>query len=268
MMSTVRTVAFVPPTLVAHSVSRGARSSMTHASPVTFAARQPRMAVAPLPDDTALDMLSFAMSGPGLFVGTIFALSGIAIVLLFGEVGPRQANSSTFFFLRLEVPSPTRVELPDGSVRNLRAGETLLRLSTREACTAVARRLPQDGLKYSVYRAGGGSMTLLQTFPKEINAKGGAWPSNVVQRRDEGFLDARWEEYQRLGENSDMDDEWKKLMGRLTPIQFEDGGCKLCGGTGYKRCHKCGGASTNARVGSSFECDCEGGRRRCEWCAN
>lgn len=226
------------------------------------------MSAVPLPDDTAVDMLSFALSGPGLGATGLFALSGLALVLAFGEVGPRsRAKDPTFFFLRITLPSAANVELLDGSVRTLRAGETVLRLNSREECTAVARRLPQQGLSFSVYRAGTRGMTLLQSFPKDLNVPGASWPTNVVQGPDERLLDARWEEYVRLGEDSDVDQQWSDFVGKLTPFKVEINDCKLCGGTGYKRCHVCGGANANEKNGAGFQCDCDGGRRRCEWCS-
>lgn len=221
------------------------------------------MSAVPLPDDTALDMLSFALSGPFFLVTGVFTAGTLALLFSFGEVGARRERASDFFFLRVQIPAATNIELPDGSVKCLRPGESVLKLHSREACTAVARRLPREGLSYSVYKTSGESMAVVEEWPRNMNAEGAAWPEGVVQREDEGMLDARWEEYQRLGEGSDVDEEWKKVVESLGGVQVVRNDCKLCGGTGFKRCYRCGGVGGKG----SFQCDCEGGQRACEWCA-
>ncbi|CDF32508.1 unnamed protein product [Chondrus crispus] len=209
-------------------------------------------------------MLSFALSGPAFLAAGLLTAGGLGLLFSFGEVGPRREVSSTFFFLRIQLPSAVNVEMPDGTTRRLREGESVLKLPTREACTAVTRRVPQEGLSYSVYKAGGENMRLVQRWPRPVNAKGGKWPQGVVQREDEGFLEARWEEYQRLGEGGDVDEEWKKVISQLGGVRIvQNGDCKLCGGTGLKRCYRCGGVGST----ETFECDCQGGKRACEWCA-
>lgn len=222
----------------------------------------------PLPDDTAVDMLSFALSGPGIFTTSVFTVSALAILFSFADIGPRKA-SPTFYLLRVELSASTVVEMPNGSVQALRAGEAILRLQSYEECMVVVKRLPEErGVRYLIYRAGNGEMRLLSEFPKKINAIGGNWPQGVVQKEDEKEMQARWEEYSMLGEIGDVDKEWYKFLERLGGISIERGAeCKLCGGVGYRRCHKCGGASRRGRkLLGGFVCDCEAGRRKCEWC--
>lgn len=160
------------------------------------------------------------------------------------------------------------MEIPDGSVRTLRAGETVLQLRSQEECMAVAKQLPDEkGLKYSIYQAGNGEMRLLGEFPKEANAVGRRWPQEVVQKEDSKELQARWDEYAVLGEIGNVDKEWQRFVQSMGGIYVQKKGeCKLCGGVGYRRCHKCGGAGGRRNLQREFICDCEGGRRKCEWC--
>lgn len=134
---------------------------------------------------------------------------------------------------------------------------------------AVVKQLPGEGrVRYSIYRAGNGEMQLLGEFPKAVNAVGGNWPRGVVQREDENEVQARWEEYSMLGEVDDVDKEWQRFVERMGGVSIEKKAeCKLCGGVGYRRCYKCGGANRGGRrAPGSFTCDCEGGKRKCEWC--
>lgn len=221
---------------------------------------------APLPDDTALDMLSFALSGPGVAAVAAFLIGGVAVTFSVAEVGPRRSGVSqrSAFLLRVDLPSPVRVELSNGTVKSLREGETVLQLHSLEACTAAARALERPGVSYTIYRADASGLRTYTTYPKEINAKGGSWPRGFLRDSEDATPDARWEEYQRLGATDDIDEEWVKMMSGLSFIQVSnDKECKLCGGLRTVRCHRCGGVGTR---GGQYTCDCSDGRRPCEWC--
>lgn len=112
-------------------------------------------------------------------------------------------------------------------------------------------------------------MRLVSSHPKLIDAPGATWPRDVVQKADSNDLQARWEEYQQLGTGGDIDNEWRRLLDRLSPISFStpQDECRLCGGTGKVRCFRCGGVGSTMSGPGRFQCDCEGGRRECEWCA-
>lgn len=235
------------------------------------------------PEDTALDMLSFALSGPGLGAGAAFIAAVAGFVVAFAEVGPRRdARAEVFHVLRARVSGGSmRVETAQG-VRAVGEGETVLRLGRFEECTAVSKALEKEAarrglsLEYAVYRAQGEGLAELFRFPREVNAPGGAWARDAVVEEEQGTLDARWEEYLRLGDGAadEVDKEWAAVMKRLSLIQFEtekdprsSKDCKLCDGSGLQRCYKCGGAA-RGKNGGSFVCDCESGKRPCPWCSS
>lgn len=226
---------------------------------------QPSMAI-PLPDDTAPDMLSFALSGPGLAAAAIFVLSIAAFIFSFAEVGPRKRKQfqNISFILCVNLPSEKSAEVPNGGIRRLREGETMLQLGTFEACTAVARSLEGPGVTYAIYRADPAGLRALTKFPSPQDAAGANWPRGIVPKADENNPQARWEEYQQLGAGGDIEKEWNSFMSKMSPIQrVAPSECKLCGGSGQVRCFRCGGVS---RSGGTFSCDCKKGYRECEWC--
>ncbi|PXF42491.1 hypothetical protein BWQ96_07753 [Gracilariopsis chorda] len=218
-----------------------------------------------LPDDTALDMLSFALSGPGVFATAAFALSGIALLLSFAEIGQRKNSPSTYFFLRVTLPSSMQVEGPDGTVSNLREGENVLRFRSLEACTTVAKRLEGPDVEYSVLRTTATSIKEVFQYPQKLRAAGSKWPQDLVELRTETDLQARWAEYEQIDAYDDVDKEWSSLMKNMSPIQFTGRPeCRLCAGTGKVRCFRCGGVGSREQ----FQCDCMQGKRACEWCSN
>ena len=233
----------------------------------------------PLPDDTAVDMLSFALSGPGLFASIAFALGALGSLFTFVDMGPRRIQQQKItFLLRIVLSTSRRAEFTNGSVRALRKGENLVKLNTREECSAVTDALQPYAESWDLFRAVGMDMKLIEQFPKDIDANGATWPTDVVDQRDRNDVAARWEEYERLGsEIGSIDKEWKQVLSNLSPLQFvgdrnrdaaanDIDTCKLCGGTGYVRCHRCGGVSANQQKGATFVCDCKAGKRECEWC--
>lgn len=93
------------------------------------------------------------------------------------------------------------------------------------------------------------------------------WPRGVVGMEDEGEVGARWEEYLRVGEDGTVEKEWAEVMRGLGGVEVVNGGdCKLCGGSGHVRCHRCGGVSSRNGARGAFQCDCRDGLRPCEWC--
>ncbi|GAB0496351.1 hypothetical protein MMPV_007663 [Pyropia vietnamensis] len=117
------------------------------------------------PDAPAVDMLSFAASGPGwvalaavVSVAAIFGFSYLDVgpafrparplfpadlVGLGGTDGRGGGNAApptgTLFLLRLVVGAPLTVELSTGAVKQLTPGEHVLRFDRHDACLAAAR---------------------------------------------------------------------------------------------------------------------------------
>lgn len=225
------------------------------------------MSAPPLPDDTAVDMLTFALSGPGIVALLASTALGAFLLFSFAEIGSNRPRAAKPFFLRLSIPAARNVEFPDGAVRSLRQGESLFRFDSREMCEAVAKPLRQHGASYTVYRMDGLSVRQMSKWPRDFNAPGGSWPTDVIREEDVG-LGRAWEEYQRIGETDKLDIQWKQFVEKLGGIVVDNtkGSCRLCGGSGLTRCFRCGGIKPIA--GSAFICDCKEGRRPCEWCAN
>ncbi|KAI0563630.1 hypothetical protein FGB62_37g328 [Gracilaria domingensis] len=216
-----------------------------------------------LPDDTALDMVSFALSGPGIFAAAAFLVSGTALLFSFAEFGSKKTRLSATYILQITLPSPRSVERPDGTVARLREGETVLRFNSLEECTTVAKRLEEPGVTYSVLRTSFTAVKEVYKYPRPLNALGSRWPQNLVEFRDEPDPQARWAEYEQIDAKSDLDMEWSSLMKKMAPIQFTNKkDCRLCAGTGRVRCFRCGGVGSKG----NFECDCTEGKRACEWC--
>lgn len=230
--------------------------------------RPARMAA--VPDDTAVDMLTFALSGPGIAAALVFLGGLTATLLSFAELGPRRTSPARgVVLLRVTTSAPLRVELAAAGTTTLRAGETVLRFSTREECTAAARALEAAAehsgcdLEYKVYSAGASGVAELSQGPRGLDAPGST-------RRDVEVVDGTSDvdraiaEYEQAGARDEIDREWSQVVERLAPIRFEKvDPCKLCGGKGTTRCSRCGGA---AKASAAFECRCEGGRVQCEWC--
>lgn len=218
-----------------------------------------------LPNDTALDMVSFALSGPGLYATAAFALTGAVLIFSLAEIGPRRDSIKGALFLRVNIPLARSIELPDGTVSRLREGENLLPFESLEACRTVAKRLEEPSVTYSIYITKASGIKELSTYPRNLDAAGAKWPRNLIGLREESNLQARWDEYEQISSRDSVDDEWSSLMKNLSPIQFiARTDCRLCGGTGTVRCFRCGGVGSRR----NFQCDCMRGKRVCEWCGN
>lgn len=239
-------------------------SHVTPRSAVT--PRRAHMRMVASPDDTAVDMLTFALSGPGIVsFAAFFSITG-AIAFNYFEFGPRRPRAvSTAVYLRVFVPSPRNLELSDGSVRALAKGKTLLRFDSREIADAVARRMRAPGVLYTMYKLDGVAVRTLSTWPRDVNVPGVQWPSDVVDE-DTDDAEARWVEYEQIGNSTTLDKQWKDFVEKLGGVTLDnpEDECRLCGGTGTTRCNRCGGAP--ALENRSFDCDCKDGRRPCEWC--
>lgn len=227
----------------------------------------------PQPDDTAVDMVTFALSGPGITAFGIFlALSAIIIFTNF-EIFPKRRNArmDNPFFIRISLDKSMSSEFPDGTVRRLSKGESIFRFPSREACEAVARTLQKVPSRYVIYRLDGVSVKTLSTWPHEINvSKKASWPDEKSTNQpatDTPTAARLWDEYERIGAVDKVDKQWSAFMQKMASPVFEDpeaAPCKLCGGSGFTRCFRCGGVTPIE--GSSFTCDCQQGRRPCEWC--
>lgn len=255
-----------------HSSIRGSKHvRLTVASSRRLRSNHLRMNT-PQPDDTAVDMLTFAMSGPGITAfGLFLAISAIILFTNF-EIFPkgRETRSDNPFFMRISLKKPMTVEFPDGVVRRVSKGESIFRFPSREACEAVARSLQKVPSRYVIYRLDGVSVRTLSTWPFEVNVSKKAWPndeSTDQSTTDKSTLARLWDEYERIGAIGKLDEQWSAFMKKMSGPVFVDSksaSCKLCGGTGFTKCFRCGGASPVE--GSSFTCDCQQGRRPCEWC--
>lgn len=248
------------------------------ATPVKLRAwRQTRLCrmVTPQPDDTALDMVSFALSGPGIFAFGAFATISAIILFTNFDLFPRRGNTSprstTPFFIQVRLEQPATVEFPDGVARRVPKGESIFRFPSREACDAVARTFQKQSCKYAIYRLDGISVKTLTTWPRDINVPNSAWPANssFIQGDDNSAPESAcaWDEYERVGSVGELDHDWSSFlrsMGSGPIVEHSRAPCRLCGGSGFTRCFRCGGATPVE--GSSFICDCQQGRRPCEWC--
>lgn len=239
----------------------------------------------PMPDDTAVDMLTFALSGPGVIAfAALFSIGGF-LLISFAEIGNINNNTSIYnedgkggrrrgrgrsgpFYLRVCMETRRAIEFPDGIVRTLNPGESILRFDSREMCEAVARPLrEQQDVQYTLYRLDGIAVRTLSTWPREINAPGAKWPAED-SRKTEKDLDFLWDEYSRVGQLGKLEKNWKDFINQLGGVVIDNSNapCKLCNGTGYRRCFRCGGVTVIGNA--TFTCDCQNGRRPCEWCSS
>lgn len=231
-------------------------------------------------DETAPSMLDFALSGPGwaaIGAGVVVAL-GICIALF--DVGPRRKSRATggsLFYLRVVVSKPLRVELPSGVVADLSADEeNVLRESKFETVDALARTIASAAEKatadchYTLYRADGDLFVPIRQFPRRLDADGApGWSEKGREFAGDGDVSARWAEYEQLGSFGDVEEEWKSVMGQLGGVVRETresiarDACKLCNGSGRRKCPRCMGVSAAGRG----KCDnCLNGQVTCEWC--
>jgi hypothetical protein len=224
-------------------------------------------------DETAPDMLTFALSGPGWGAAALFvAVCGIWLAR-FAEFGPRRAVT-TFHCLRVLASRSLRVELSSGAITEIPANaERIIRESTFDAIDAVARKVEQAASRvgaecsYTLYRANGDALVPLRQYPRRVDAAtatGWIEDGNRTQGDDKN---ARWDEYARMGNYSSIEKEWKSVMQGLGGVTRETAEsrdtCKLCGGKGFQRCSRCMGASANGTV----TCEkCIDGRVPCSWC--
>lgn len=223
------------------------RPARRTAHAATAPRRRPSMAL-PTPDDTAVDMMTFMLSGPGWAAWGLFLASIGALVSAFGAVGPEDARAPRLsaHVLRVRTARALRVALADGP-RDVREGESVLAFEDATAALAAARAL-EDAAQAA--RCAGE----LQVWHARFDtARGVAAEKALVPRAPV------------MDEKDDIEKEWAETMRRLaTPriVRAGEGKCKLCGGAGNRRCSRCGGA----RVSGAFRCSCEEGRVPCDWC--
>jgi hypothetical protein len=188
-------------------------------------------------------------------------------------------SSPALFYLRVTVSRPLTVELPSGVVASLRAGEeTVLREDKFEAADALSRTIAAAAdraaadCRYTLYRADGAALVPVRQFPRRVDAPGArGWTGE----RDggpagaDGDNDARWDEYARLASFDAVEDAWRAAVDKLGGVRREAAeamakdSCKLCAGSGRRRCDRCMGASASGRLSCG---ECKDGRVVCEYC--
>jgi hypothetical protein len=225
-------------------------------------------------DETAPDMVTFALSGPGWVAAALAVAVGGIILARFVEFGP-QSKSPVFFCLRVSVTRPLRVELPTGAPLEIQANsERILRESRLEAIEAVARNIEQEASRvgsqcsYTLYRADGEILLPLRTFPRTVDAEDAIGWIDGESKPQNDEKNLIWDQYMRLGSYGSAEKEWKSVLESLGGVTREDpdnqNSCRLCGGRGYQRCSRCMGASANGAVVCA---KCVNGRVPCSWCA-
>lgn len=231
-------------------------------------------------DETAPSMLDFALSGPGWAAVAVGALVAVGICVALFDVGTRRKSrpaTGSLFYLRVTVSKELRVELPSGVVANLPANnETVLRETKFETADALSRTIASAAervaanCQYTLYRADGELFVPIRKFPRTLDAEGApGWKTNGPEIADDGGGDARWAEYEQLGSFGDIEAEWKSVVGKLggvvreTKESIAKDACKLCNGSGRRKCTTCMGAS----AGSAGKCEkCLNGLVTCDWC--
>lgn len=284
----------------------------------------PSVSAIPIPDDKAGEMVTYALSGPGI-IAFVAVLSLVAFMFLsFAELGPLLRNSDSKnrsrndaqqqkltrpFILRVTVHDCNPiVELPEGGVQRLHDGvETVLWFHSHQAADAVAKQLqrkvrkhrprsttdenmankreppPPPPLEYTLFRLNGLAIKTLAQWPRPINASGAKWPEINSQSQQQTDVDVKpeqlqqmWDEYERIGAMDHVDRQWQDFVKSLGSVSTDEidqdgkGPCRLCGGSGFTKCYRCGGMySSNAAQaqGNHLGCDCLDGRRPCEWCS-
>jgi hypothetical protein len=226
-------------------------------------------------DETAPDMITFALSGPGWVAAALAVAVAGVFLARFAEFGP-QSRSSVFFCLRVSVSRPLRVELPTGVALEIQPNrERILRESRLEAIDAIARNIEQEALRvgsecsYTLYRAEGEILKPLRQFPRVVDAEDAVgWMDGESKSLDDE-KNSIWDQYLRLGNYGSVEKEWKSVLENLGGVTRESqdnpNSCKLCGGRGSQRCPRCMGASANGAVVCT---KCVKGRVPCAWCAN
>ncbi len=230
------------------------------------------MAAPILPSDTAPDMVTFALSGPGLAAGGMFLGLCLAYIGMYVEFGPRRNGNNTIAYI-LRISTDQMLTYYDGQ-RQLRRGESVLSFPDMRAayavCTELENAARKSGVDLRVWLStmgGGGVKSERVLVPRELNAAGGLWRERAVA---EGVSDAEKVrfEYDAIDSDDSIDKEWASVMRdlpRLQIVRSGEGMCKLCGGTGTRRCARCGGV-TGTRTDGTFKCHCENGRVPCDFC--
>jgi len=247
--------------------------------------RRSRCAIhAVLPSDPAPDMLTFALSGPGVLSFCVF----LGVVSLFSfrflSFGPRFPGSLSSGAFILRVVSDKPFAYGRVTHERIRKGENILPFNDRLSANAAMEDLVQNAGRYGavieVYlsKLAFGATSReepIKSSREDRNAPGGRWKSREVL---DGVSDKDKVqfEYDSLPESADnIDEEWAATMRKLrsvngseldissSPSTASNRECKMCGGVGSRRCTRCGGVS---RAGGTFECTCNSGRTTCEYC--
>lgn len=237
-----------------------------------------------LPSDTAPDMLTFALSGPGVWGVFLFLGVCAAFSFRFLSFGPRPASSMSSGAFILRVVSDKAFAYGRVTHERIREGENILpfgdRLSANAAMEDLVANAGRYGAVIEVYLSkiaigNNSTETRLRSSADDRNAPGGRWRNREVTDGTSDKDKVQYE-YDSLPDSTDnIDEEWAATMRKLrsvngselslstTPSPKSNLECKICGGLGSRRCTRCGGVS---RAGGTFKCTCISGRVECEYC--
>lgn len=176
-------------------------------------------AATPLPSDTAPDMLSFALEGPGIIALGGILLSGIGVVVSNFRPGyllNKPQVPEVEYVLKIESETSLRfVEPGSGIARAVPAGSTELRYTTvlalRSTVDALEAVADSEGVELQAWVWRTGKIGLRPILPRAYNAHGGRWEQRAVQPGTEDADRIRFE-YDAMGPTDDIDEEWARLM--------------------------------------------------------
>lgn len=185
--------------------------------------------------ETAVDMLTFALSGPGFVAFAALISVGLFLFLSFGELGVffqrnrgtvASANNPYPYMLRVILPKRSgRIEFPEEGVgREISRGESIFKFSSLQALNVVAGQIkPIQGAKFFKYQLNGMSVRTLAKWPPEkgeIDAEV-SWPKledgvpEEEKKADNPMdpdLQRVWDEYEQMGAFGKLDKEWKDYV--------------------------------------------------------
>lgn len=278
---------------VAPLVPLPTRRSISHSARVAVrpmrSRRNPTMVMPPLSVASAPAAFELISNDPWLAAwGGLLALFVVTLHVL-GVRSPRLSEEEcapepdgALHVLRVHTERPLCVALADGA-RAVRAGENLLSFSDAPAAHAAASEL--EAAAHAAGCVKGLRVSLARADPLGVSAELPLVPRSQAKWREvteadevDWMSDVHWEDTERTrwecdrmpgpGEDDAIEREWAQVLKSLTPFvaRREEDLCKLCSGSGTRRCPRCGGASASAHAGSTFSCKCNAGTVPCDWC--